>query len=60
MPHQNDCYPWLPTLRVGYSSDPSGVGPLVGIPEAALKHYDCVAGHSTPQRRSTNAETGHG
>ena len=48
MSHQKDYY------RFGFVSyiDPGGdrVGPLVGVPEAVLRHYDRVAGHDTPQR----------
>ena len=54
-----DCY------RLGvasYSSDPSGerIGPLVGVPEAILGHYNRITGHATPQRPSTTGKTtGH-
>ena len=47
MSHQKDCYQ---LGVVSYSSDRSGdrVSPLVGVPEAVMKH-DRVAGHATPQ-----------
>ena len=43
----------LPTGVVSYISDPSGdgVGLLVGVPEAILRHYDRVAGNGTQQQR---------
>ena len=58
MSHQKDCF------RLGvvsYCSNPSGdlVGPIVGVPEAILRHYDRVEGHATPQRLYTTAKTAH-
>ena len=57
MSHQKNCY------RLGvvsYSSDPSGdrLGPLVGVLEAILRHYDRVAGLVTPQRNRSRGR-GH-
>ena len=42
---------------VSYSSNPSGdcVGPLVGVPEATVRHFNRIAGHATPQLRATMA-----
>ena len=44
---------------VSYSSDPSGdcVCPLVGVPEAKLRHYDHIAAHATRQRQSATDKT---
>ena len=56
MSHQKDCYQSIAGIL-----HPSGgrIGPLVGAPEEAAIHFDHVAGHSTPQRRSTTT-TEHG
>ena len=58
MSHQKN---WYRLGVVSYSGDPSGdpsgdrVSPLVGVLEAILSHYDCVAGHATRQRPYTTA-----
>ena len=48
MSHQKDCHQFIAGIL-----HPSGgrIGPLVGAPEEAARHFDPVAGHSTPQRR---------